>query len=127
MKFRVWDNQLKQYFDDGKIEYKYLSLSLAMSGKINEDYIEGANANRWCIEFSTGLNDSKGVEIFEGDTGEITFASGLKLNGRVCFIDGCFYLVWKQAPILADRRDYLKCYTANHAFRITGNIHEEAV
>lgn len=73
----------------------------------------------------SGFKDKNDVEIYEGDIVECHVLSASKWHfylGKIQFVDGCFEVKLKAAYPL--RREYLKCFVANHAIEIKGNIHE---
>ena len=65
----------------------------------------------------TGLNDSTGREIYEGDTVELNLFTRRAL-GTVRFVDGCWIVESEDVLLNGARHDYLKCYTCNHACKI---------
>ena len=66
----------------------------------------------------SGLNDQNYKEIYENHIVKCTYADGSHEIGVVRFIDGCFDILFGKG------RDYLKCFTINHAEEIIGNEFE---
>ena len=74
----------------------------------------------------TGLLDKNGKKIYEGDVVRVTFANGTRMKGVVEFNDGCFDIRFKVTiGKHGKNRDYLKCFTCNHAVKVIGNIYGE--
>jgi hypothetical protein len=74
-------------------------------------------------QFST-LYDNLNQNIFTKDMVAVKDAAGVQHIGVVQFVDGCFEIKFNH-PFMIDGqfkdRDYLKCYTANHAVMVIGN------
>jgi len=73
----------------------------------------------------SGLFDNNKIEIRAGDRVDVRLPTGQRVLGTVRFIDGCFDIVFDAVWVDIERirrRDYLKCYTANHAVTI---VHED--
>ena len=78
----------------------------------------------------SGLKDTAGKMIREGDVVEVLFGDGKRRSAAITFVDGCFEIKTFESfphPNYPDRpttRDYLKCYTVNHAVTIKKGVQE---
>ena len=119
IKFRAWDKANKEMYQARTLTWDRWN-----------NVAEGQDP----IMQYTGLKDKNGKEIYEGDIVKIRLAVGFMTTAKVEFIDGCFdvYAIhghiytqsYPNGKILNRKKDYLKCYTVNHAVEIIGNIYE---
>ena len=73
----------------------------------------------------TDLKDNQNKPIYEGDVAKVNLADGRNVLAVIEFIDGCFELNFTAiVGRYGQDRDYLKCFTINHAVLIIGNIYE---
>jgi len=95
IKYRIWDKKYEEYIEDSDFVW-----SLTRKGKIydsrNDEW--SVVGERYIVEFFTGLKNSKGVDIFEGDIiqwGSIalkvycdkgSFMAGDHYLGRICLL-----------------------------------------
>lgn len=89
MKYRVWDNDAKKYFKPIYRAYagELSELLLTPSRQVVHRTLDGFSLldwqrGRWVVEFGSGLNDSNGNEIFQGDESEF---------GVITYMDGAFW------------------------------------
>lgn len=118
LKFRVWDNKLKQYRTPGDIQLGANGKTFIISKELPNLYqvIEDV-----IVEFCTGLKDKNGNLIYEGDIVKCDrdFDGGrVGLIKKVAFFDGAFCL---------GNLDGFDWYYLNkfHNIEIIGNIHEQ--
>ena len=91
------------------------------------DLLVHGHIDKESVGLFTSLKDCEGKEIYANDQVSVKLANGSKENGTIEFIDGCFDIVF-DIPVEIDlfykHRDYLKCFTINHAVKIIGNLTE---
>lgn len=102
IKFRVWDSFEKEY------EYSDLLACTSI------DIMTITPSEGLTIEQYTGLKDSNGKEIFEGD---IVYDNGVMLEFEVRYHKGGFWCFNKEE----DRMGLLGLFKAS---KVIGNIHE---
>ena len=94
LKFRVWDNKNKKFLPEshfailgsGKVIVTLSGYYEHFTNKTQDDYV---------VQQYTGLQDSKGNDIYEGDIVKATSDQYDNENfvGKVIFDEGCF-LTW---------------------------------
>lgn len=115
-KFRIWDKLAKIFVsNENAAENCNGIFSILPSGEIIENYCGSMlkkDLSNFEIQQWTGLTDSKGVEIYEGDI----LKWGEKNLSKVEFYNGAFFVFginWGACWQLADYAD---------AYNIVGNI-----
>ena len=110
IKFRGWDEKNKEMVDN---------INLLFSNHLNDCFEEYEECGLKIMQY-TGLKDKNGKEIYEGDIVRVFQPFNVPTKAIVELSDGCFEL----NGIELTWRDYVKCFVANHAIEIIGNIHE---
>jgi hypothetical protein len=99
-----------------------------------EEYgISALNSDVFIVDEFTGLNDSSGVEIYEGDKVKIKYAlNGSDAIGIIKLIDGCWNVSFREfekrpfcpSSQVYRNQDYLKMFLANgNKINVIGNIY----
>ena len=120
IKFRVWDVKA------GEMIYPMV-ISIIHDPEFN-DYCEGMAVrldDEDLMEF-TGLLDSNGKEIYEGDRVKFLFDNQV-IEGNVIFEKGCFVVAFRYWPQdCAENRSRLSSVLLHHAkeCEVIGNIFE---
>lgn len=128
IKFRAWDKKSNRFINHE--EYVFISSNgrptvfdssdCGKDGLHEHDVTDEFDLN---IQFSTGLQDSRGDDIYEGDILRPIILNGTITDGEVKFTWGCF--VVKQ--IGADGFfDNLSAQNPEGNCQIVGNIHENS-
>lgn len=119
-KFRVWSKERKKFIKDeylaigldGKLIWRRICYSLNEDDFWDDSWAEEMDKDEYVIQQWTGLTDSQGVEIYEGDI----LKWGEKNLSKVEFYNGAFFVFginWGACWQLADYAD---------AYKIVGNI-----
>lgn len=115
MRFRVWSRVYKRYFTDDFLTDCDGNLFENQRGEL-----EITSSNDWIVEYSTGLFDLNGTEIYEGDI--MQFHKGHAYPYKAVKFDQLYddnadgsFLTWT-----ADSYSVL----GNTCFPVIGNIHE---
>lgn len=124
-KFRVWDKQDKSFLS--KEYLKEFKVSISWDGQtIRQDFWGGTKiiGEDVFVQQWTGLTDSQGVEIYEGDI--ITFRpkSNKPPFWQVIFDHGLamYCLFNKKREIFFEYEDYIRGHICGPDVRIIGNI-----
>jgi len=96
-KFRAWDKERKKFFTSPKwVEFQIDLYGVLSAKNFLPPHLKGEQ--QLTIMQYTGIKDSKGVEIFEGDVIEDTDYEGIKITGSIVYILGAFYIDWNTYP-----------------------------
>ena len=117
LKFRVWDNKNKKFLPEshfailgsGKVIVTLSGYYEHFTNKTQDDYV---------VQQYTGLQDSKGNDIYEGDILKATSDQYDNENfvGKVIFDEGCF-LTW------INKNDIREVWSGDD-IEVIGNIFE---
>lgn len=117
LKFRVWDNKNKKFLPEshfailgsGKVIVTLSGYYEHFTNKTQDDYV---------VQQYTGLQDSKGNDIYEGDIVKATSDQYDNENfvGKVIFDEGCF-LTW------INKNDIREVWSGDD-IEVIGNIFE---
>ena len=105
-KFRVWDKLDKRYIYPDKSYHFVINLN-----GIFQNFQNGSGGDEYEIQQFTGLIDSYGVDIYEGDVVEWKSFEGTLRREPVTFDNGVF---WVDLPL----------YEVNEICKVLGNINE---
>ena len=119
LKFRVWDKRYKRYVKpyavclDGR--------AIAITEPSND--LETLDSERAIIEQYTGLKDSNGKKIYEGDI--VKYSDGDAYE--VCFFNGCFGIKNRNLSALYSSYTFndhdIYSSTGKLRLEVIGNIH----
>jgi uncharacterized phage protein (TIGR01671 family) len=115
IKFRAWDKADKMMYYDIQNGIKFDDGShYCFCNFINGDPVLGVDYHDWVLEQWTGLHDSQGKEIYEGDL--IKSIDATK-TWEVVFDDACFWV--RTHTRMIELYEYDK-----DDIKVVGNIHE---
>jgi len=83
-KFRVWDKITKEFTQDRYYKNEYISIALGFYSEVCR------SIDDFVLHQYTGLKDSKGKEIYEGDILTSSSINGFRFLYRAEFYEGSF-------------------------------------
>ena len=125
IKFRVWNKITKQYEDNTNYQIDcndgtvYICVAVPFSSHLSAGIMNDDNC---IIEQYTGLNDSNGEEIYEGDILEKEYDNHSSTVGTVKYYAPSFYVDTRD-ELLSDNFQFNEFY--KRKVKIIGNINEE--
>lgn len=127
IKFRAWDKKKNDWFDDDEGDL-YIELNgninFGWNGEVMDDYTD-----RVILLQYTGLKDSNGVEIYEGDIVKRTYlfdgAFGKTHTGEVVYDkESARYVISKPNKFIEPKTEDLgNTLSYRSAYEVIGNIH----
>ena len=118
MKFRVWDKDQRKYLDKHNVHHLENNDGV-FSIVLNMDIQKISGKDRFEIEWSTGLLDDNGKEIYVGDIIKI-FEDGVDTT----LVERVKYLVDAGAFDICSWKISEKILNKIYTFKVIGNINE---
>jgi len=121
LKFRAWDDIQKKMWYDG--------IHISMGGSIVATFGIYTPSHRLTIEQYTGLKDTDGAEIYEGDIVEYDDVYGVVKFGRIALpVNGGEYIIevqgfYTEVVYDLDTERVNNAFVGGYVIRV-GNIHE---
>lgn len=120
IKFRVWDTKYNRWLENGSSLHCYSNWQIdPFTGEVTdfvgsiagsgEQFVKSDPSDNYIVQQFTGLLDSAGKEIYEGDI--IVDSTGVS---TVYFQNGCFWV------------DDMWLYDYNRTSKVIGNIFENS-
>lgn len=121
IKFRAWDKESHEMIELANPRIYYGNGNkLVFGDNFHDDEIDGVTKNYVLMQY-TGLQDSQGREIYEGDIVEFSIfpepeQETKRIRDAIAFRGGCF--------VLSKRLDLLGGMPPHRGIEVIGNVHE---